>query len=88
MDGEEQFGNPAAPAPAIGVGLNNIRRLLRPGGLLLVLEGTQPNRWGDLTFGLSEGWWRCRDTQLRRDYPLIGSSDWLNVLSDRGFVDP
>ncbi len=38
--------------------LGHIRKLLVPAGLLLLLEGTRPTRVLDLTFGLTDGWWR------------------------------
>jgi SAM-dependent methyltransferase len=45
--------------------LRHVRQLLVPGGLLLVVEATAPERWIDVTFGLTEGWWRFHDTGLR-----------------------
>ncbi len=64
--------------------LQHLRELLAPGGLLVLVEGTQPQRWVDLTFGLTEGWWRFTD---RRDYPLIGAQEWEAELRDLGFTD-
>lgn len=61
--------------------------LLAPNGLLLMLEGVQPERWVDLTFGLTEGWWRFVDLKLRKDYPLIGRQAWHDLLEDLGFTD-
>ena len=29
------------------------------GGVLLLVEGVRPDRWLDLTLGLTDGWWRC-----------------------------
>lgn len=63
------------------------RELLAPGGLLLLLEGIRPQRWVDLTFGLTEGWWRFRDEQLRPNYPLIGRDAWKRVLEEAGLTD-
>ena len=40
-------------------------RLLRPGGLLVLLEVTAPQRWIDITFGLTDGWWHFTDRDLR-----------------------
>src|SRR5690606_27383910 len=56
--------------------VRNATSLLGPGGVLLLLEGTRPEPWVDLTFGLTEGWWRFRDHPLRPDHPLIGGDDW------------
>ncbi len=66
--------------------LKNTREALAPGGLLLLLEGTQPHAWVDLTFGLTEGWWRFRDAGLRPNYPLLGVDRWRRVLADVGFA--
>ncbi len=63
------------------------RELLAPGGLLFLLEGVAPQRWADLTFGMTDGWWRFTDTTLRSDYPLIDTRTWSVLLSDLGFVD-
>ncbi len=65
--------------------LQHIRQLLAPGGKLIVLEGTRPVRWLDLTFGLTGGWWRFSDTQRRPDYPLLSGNDWQSLLADTGF---
>ena len=67
--------------------LTNIRELLAPGGLLLLVEGVARERWADLTFGFTDGWWRFKDTQLRPDYPLLTSKSWSELLQQRGFRD-
>ncbi len=59
-------------------------RLLAPGGWLLLLEGVAPQRWVDLTFGLTEGWWRFTDAALRPAYPLIDREAWVRLLQDCG----
>ena len=58
--------------------------LLAPGGLLILLEGTIRQRWVDLTFGLTEGWWRFDDTTLRPDYALISAQQWKVLLKETG----
>ncbi len=60
--------------------LENAVSLLAPGGLLILLEGTARQRWVDLTFGLTEGWWRFDDTVLRPDYPLLSAEKWKIVV--------
>lgn len=59
--------------------------LLAPGGVMILLEGTAPRRWVDLTFGLTDGWWRFDDADLRPDYPLISRDAWTRLLDDIGF---
>jgi acyl transferase domain-containing protein len=65
----------------------NARSLLAPGGILVLIEGARPERWVDLTFGLTPGWWRFADHGLRPDYPLIGPEAWRRLLSAAGLSD-
>lgn len=62
----------------------NATLLLKDGGCLLPLEGTRRMRWVDLTFGMTEGWWKFDDTDLRPDYPLLAAPRWLEVLKENG----
>ena len=65
--------------------LKHLRTLLAPGGILLMLEVTGRERWIDLTFGLTDGWWRFTDTELRGDYPLLSRHGWRDLLTSAGF---
>jgi acyl transferase domain-containing protein/acyl-CoA synthetase (AMP-forming)/AMP-acid ligase II/NAD(P)-dependent dehydrogenase (short-subunit alcohol dehydrogenase family)/SAM-dependent methyltransferase/aryl carrier-like protein len=67
--------------------LSNIRQLLTPGGMLLLLEVTYPQRWLDLIFGLTEGWWRFADLDLRPNYPLLTPGQWQELLETQGFSE-
>ena len=67
--------------------LGHIRQLLAPGGLLVLLEGSAPQRWVDLTFGLTDGWWRFRDREVRPAHPLIDAGQWLRLLAEEGYAD-
>jgi SAM-dependent methyltransferase len=69
------------------VTLGNIKRLLAPGGLLILLEGTEEQRSVDLTFGLLEGWWRFVDRDVRPSYPLLSQRGWRTLLDGEGFSD-
>ncbi len=60
--------------------LSHIRRVLAPESLLFLVEETEPQRWVDLTFGLTEGWWRFSDIAERPSYPLLGRERWLSLL--------
>ncbi len=68
----------------LAVTLGHVRDLLVPGGLLVLLEGTTPQRFGDLTVGMLDGWWAYSDT-MRRDYALMPRAPWLSLLADAGF---
>jgi NADPH:quinone reductase-like Zn-dependent oxidoreductase/aryl carrier-like protein len=67
--------------------LGNILRLLSFEGLLIFLEAEKAHPWLDLVFGLTEGWWRFRDFDLRPDHPLITRSAWKDTLEAVGFTD-
>jgi acyl transferase domain-containing protein/NADPH:quinone reductase-like Zn-dependent oxidoreductase len=67
--------------------LEHARALLAPGGALILVEGIRPERWIDVTFGLTDGWWRFSDTSLRPNYPLITSARWLDLLQSVGLED-
>jgi acyl transferase domain-containing protein/ubiquinone/menaquinone biosynthesis C-methylase UbiE/acyl carrier protein len=67
--------------------LENVRTLLRQNGLLILLEGTSRVRWVDLIFGLTEGWWRFSDSDLRPSYPLLTIPAWESLLGQVGFAD-
>ena len=47
--------------------LCRVRSLLRAGGLLFLIEVVKPHAWMDLTVGLTPGWWKFRDRDLRPD---------------------
>lgn len=65
--------------------LRHVRSLLTEQGLLILIEGTAPLRWVDLTFGLTEGWWRFTDVDLRADHPLLPVPGWQAALQSAGF---
>jgi microcystin synthetase protein McyG len=67
--------------------VSHARGLLHSGGLLLLLEAVAPERWADLTFGLTDGWWRFTDTQLRPAYALLSREKWRDLLSRSGYDD-
>ena len=64
--------------------LRQLKRLLAPGGLLLLVEGLRRQGWLDLTFGLLPGWWKFSD-DWRADYPLLGRGQWHQLLAAEGF---
>lgn len=66
--------------------LDRVRGLLAPGGVLAMLEVTAPQRWFDLTVGLTDGWWAFTDTDLRRDYATLPRDRWLSLLAECGFA--
>ena len=67
--------------------LRHVRSLLAPGGALLLAEGTLRQRWIDLIFGLTEGWWRFADRDLRPHHALLASAAWESLLKENGFAE-
>ncbi|NEO42201.1 MAG: acyltransferase domain-containing protein [Moorea sp. SIOASIH] len=67
--------------------LSHVRKLLAPGGQLVLLEATTRQRWVDLWIGMLEGWWRFTDTELRSDHPLLSKEQWQQMLSETGFAE-
>lgn len=65
--------------------LRHVRSLLAPGGVLMLLETVGQRRWADLTFGMTEGWWRFADPALRSRHALLASDQWIRLLGDQGF---
>ena len=67
--------------------LQHVRQLLAPDGVLILLEMIRPERWVDLSFGLTDGWWRFVDLDVRPDYPLISQQRWLDLMAEVGFAE-
>ena len=66
--------------------LERLRSLLRPGGLLMLVESTEHLDWFDITTGLIEGWQKF-DDGLRVDNPLMRPEIWCRALEEAGFVE-
>ncbi len=65
--------------------LRHVRSLVAPGGVVMLVEGTQKSGFSDITFGLTSGWWRFTDHDLRPDHPLLSEDAWRSVLERSGF---
>jgi amino acid adenylation domain-containing protein len=70
----------------ISQSLTHIRNVLRPGGMLLLVETVRPNAFADCTVGLLDGWWAFRDNAWRSDYPLLTSEQWCKLLDQHDFA--
>jgi NAD(P)-dependent dehydrogenase (short-subunit alcohol dehydrogenase family)/SAM-dependent methyltransferase len=68
--------------------LEHVRRLLSPGGRLVLLEITGPVHWMDLVFGLLEGWWLFADHDLRPSHATMPAERWMTLLHENGFEHP
>ena len=69
----------------IGDSLKYINRLLRPGGLLHLIELTREPAWARIVFGMLQGWWINADSDRLPDSPCRNSAQWVNHLRQNGF---
>ena len=63
--------------------LDNCRRLLKPGGNLVLGEYTNRDDLAHFIFGVLPGWWAAEDG--RKHGPLLSESEWDQTLKDAGF---
>ena len=67
-------------------GLRNARKLLKPGGKLIILESTNPlSAKASFVWGFLPGWWLATE-DFRQECPLIPASQWDRLLKDTGFA--
>jgi NADPH:quinone reductase-like Zn-dependent oxidoreductase/NAD(P)-dependent dehydrogenase (short-subunit alcohol dehydrogenase family)/SAM-dependent methyltransferase/acyl carrier protein len=71
----------------VRIALRNIYDLLAPGGTLLFIEVATPQLWTESVFGLTSGWWRFADRELRPLHPLLERSQCEAVLREAGFSE-
>lgn len=64
--------------------LSNLKSLLSPDGLLILIEYTSLPLWLHMIWGFAEGWWYFAD-EYRKLTPLIKEKDWIHVLSQAGY---
>ena len=65
----------------------HVRQLLRPGGRLVLIEGTRKEAWLDVNFGGIEGWWRFADLHVRASHAFLAEPEWRKLLEEHGFGD-
>jgi len=67
--------------------LGHLRELLVPGGSLVFVDTATPQLWTETVFGLTSGWWRFTDRELRPDQPLLERAQWEKALIQAGFAE-
>jgi polyketide synthase PksM/rhizoxin synthesis polyketide synthase/nonribosomal peptide synthetase RhiB len=72
--------------PDLRITLERLRRLLKPGGAVVLYEMTALPDFATATFGLLDGWWSFADARLPHG-PLLGASDWSGLFQSLGFSD-
>ncbi|KAH7397176.1 hypothetical protein BKA66DRAFT_566312 [Pyrenochaeta sp. MPI-SDFR-AT-0127] len=64
--------------------MTHARKLLRPGGKLILLEMTNRLLAASVIFGTLPGWWNASE-QWRTGGPLLTETQWEQVLQSTGF---
>ncbi|KAK6214045.1 hypothetical protein LQW54_004820 [Pestalotiopsis sp. IQ-011] len=62
--------------------LGTLRHLLRPGGVLALVEFMRNMFWLDVVFGLFEGWWLFGDG---REHAIADEARWKTCMLEAGF---
>lgn len=65
--------------------LARLRRLLKPGGPLLLLEGTRDSPWQWLSVAYLEGVGEYTDDRAETHSPILGTDRWRHALTAAGF---
>ncbi|MDI1488099.1 MAG: putative PKS/NRPS-like protein biosynthetic cluster [Ramalina farinacea] len=65
--------------------MSHVRKLLKPGGKLLLLETTQDRIDTQLIFGTLPGWWLSEEP-FRKHSPNVSLKAWDEVLHETGFT--
>jgi acyl transferase domain-containing protein/NADPH:quinone reductase-like Zn-dependent oxidoreductase/SAM-dependent methyltransferase/acyl carrier protein len=67
--------------------LRNLHDLVAPGGSLIFMDVGTPHLWAEAVFGLTKGWWRFTDHDVRPVHPLLGRLQWEALLRETGFSE-
>jgi acyl transferase domain-containing protein/NAD(P)-dependent dehydrogenase (short-subunit alcohol dehydrogenase family)/acyl carrier protein len=67
--------------------LTHVQDLLAPGGTFFFMDTASPQLWTDTVFGLTSGWWRFTDRDLRTEHPLLSRAQWEKTLRETGFAE-
>jgi acyl transferase domain-containing protein/NADPH:quinone reductase-like Zn-dependent oxidoreductase/acyl carrier protein/SAM-dependent methyltransferase len=67
--------------------LGHLHELLAPGGTLVFMDTATPLLWTETVFGLTSGWWRFTDRELRPEQPLLERAQWERALKQTGFAE-
>lgn len=62
----------------------NCRKLLRPGGRMILLEITSEALWIQAIFSMLPGWW-LGQAEGRINHPTVSIDDWDDLLRRQGF---
>jgi 3-oxoacyl-(acyl-carrier-protein) synthase/SAM-dependent methyltransferase len=68
----------------VGATLDRLHGLLRPGGLLVMIEPTVHHDFFDISIAFIEGWSAFADA-FRTEHPLLSPDAWTGLMTARGF---
>ena len=78
-------GNALHNSVDLNATLRHLRGLLKPGGYLLLLEGTRNTAWSLATVGFLEGAESYLDLRAESGVPILDSEQWRRTLDACGF---
>jgi acyl transferase domain-containing protein/NADPH:quinone reductase-like Zn-dependent oxidoreductase/thioester reductase-like protein/SAM-dependent methyltransferase/NADP-dependent 3-hydroxy acid dehydrogenase YdfG len=65
--------------------IRNARMLIKPGGVLALLETFEPHPLIDATVGQLPTYWQFEDKDIRRNHCLLSEDKWKFLLLNNGF---
>ncbi|THC95045.1 hypothetical protein EYZ11_005483 [Aspergillus tanneri] len=71
--------------PRISQALRNVRRLIAPGGRLLIMELCNVVPVFEFIMGVLPGWW-IGEEEARKEKPTMPPQEWHNALLNAGFT--
>jgi SAM-dependent methyltransferase/acyl carrier protein len=74
-------------SPDIAKCLENINKLLVPGGLFMQIQSHGGNYIDNLVYGLAPGWWNFTLDPLRGRKITMTDDEWLKALDDKKFTN-
>lgn len=71
--------------PSLRKAIDNLQKMVVPGGWMFFIENTSPLRLVNLVWGLADGWWSFEDDAIRNVTPLMPGEAWKNLLNCMNF---